>query len=287
MELEYEVAELFFGEFRFDTRRLSLEGPGGPVEVRAKTLQALTYLIAHRNRFVSRDELMGELWPDVHVTGASVTQCISELRRALDDDPRSPRYIETRVKYGYRFVATLYHKPTERLEELPPPPELTGKAGSSPLGSNRRRLLAAGLLLTILLGAGGARILSRSRRSGPVILTLSSTAAPGAAEPAGAMANAVRKALSRELGKTPGFSLATTGQEDKARLAVEISTRMPPSGRLEVVAVLRRLPKGRELWGWTWVVPAGSGTTEATARGIAARVVRAIEESSSSPRGGG
>ncbi|HHQ48727.1 MAG TPA: hypothetical protein ENK19_07575, partial [Acidobacteria bacterium] len=266
--------------FRFDTRRLSLEGPGGPVEVRAKTLQALTHLIAHRNRFVSRDELMRELWPDVHVTGASVTQCISELRRALDDDPRSPRYIETRVKYGYRFVATLYHKPTEQLEPLPPPPELAAKPGTAPAKGGRGRLVAAGVLLTLLLGAGGAWLLSRSRPTGPVVLALSSTVAPGADEPATTVADAVGSALSEELDKVPGLSVAVAGQEGRARLALEVTSRTLPSGRLEVVGVLRRRPAGRELWGWTWVVPAGSENARATARQIAARVARTIQEPS-------
>lgn len=271
------MAELFFGEFRFDTRRLALEGPTGPVEVRAKTLQALTYLIAHRNRFVSRDELMGELWPDVHVTGASVTQCISELRRALDDSARSPRYIETRVKYGYRFVATLYHKPTERLEALPPPPELaTGSPPPRP-APERRGLLIAVLLLITLLSAGGAWLLSRRHISGPTVLTVSSTTTENASDLAEPMASAIRSALLQTLNEAGGYALAAAGHENQARLAVEITTGRPPSGRLEVVAVLRSLPGGRERWGWTWVVPADDGV-EATSRQIARRIVRAIRE---------
>jgi len=271
------MAELFFGEFRFDTRRLTLVGPTAPVEVRAKTLHALTYLIAHRNRFVSRDELMKELWPDVHVTGASVTQCISELRRALDDSARSPRYIETRVKYGYRFVATLYHKPTERLEALPPPPELA--TGSPPPRPTRERsgLLIAVLLLITFLSAGGAWLLSRRHPSGPTVLTVSSTATDSSNELAAPMARAIRRTLLQTLDEAGGYALAAAGHEDQARLAVEITTRMPPSGRLEVVAVLRLLPESRELWGWTWVVPADGGV-DATSRQIARRIVRAIRE---------
>jgi len=118
------MAELFFGDFRLDTKKLTLEGPTGSVELRTKAQMLLLYLIEHRSRFVARKELLDELWPDVTVTAASLTQCISELRQGLGDSARDSRYIETRVKRGYRFVAPIYHKPTERLELLPPPREL-------------------------------------------------------------------------------------------------------------------------------------------------------------------
>ncbi len=270
------IAELFFGEFRFDTRGLVLEGPAGPVEVRAKTLQALTYLIAHRDRFVSRDELMQTLWPDVHVTGASVTQCISELRRALDDSARSPRYIETRVKYGYRFVATLYHKPTERLEAPPPPPDADTGSHESRSGWRRWGVLAGAAFLALLLGAVGAWLLSRKQPPGPTILSLTAVATEGSSEEVVTMAREIRKAVVRELEAAGGFVVAPPGREEHTQLAIEITTRTPPSGRLEVVAVLRALPTGRELWGWTWVVPAGD--VESTTREVARRIVEAVRE---------
>ena len=89
------MAELFFGDFRFDTRKLVLAGPDGPLDLRAKTREVLLYLIEHRNRFVSRDELLRKVWAGVTVSGASVTQCISELRQILGDSARDAAYVET------------------------------------------------------------------------------------------------------------------------------------------------------------------------------------------------
>jgi len=271
------MAELFFGEFRFDTRRLVLEGPEGPVEVRAKTLQALTHLIEHRNRFVSRAELMQEIWPDVHVTDASITQCISELRRALDDSARSPRYIETRVKYGYRFVATLYHKPTERLEPLPPPRELVEAPVAEAPSGRRRAFLVIGALVTVL-AVLGAWLFAPSRSHGPILVSVSSVASGPPQETTEPVAAAIRQELARILGEADGIALASPDAGDEARLAAEIATRGTPSGRLEIVAVLRSMPGGREVWGWTWVVPAEEDP-ERNARRVAEQIVQAVKTS--------
>ncbi len=275
------MAELFFGEFRFDTRRLVLEGPEGPVEVRAKTLEVLTYLIAHRNRFVSRDELMRELWPDVRVTEASVTQCISELRRALNDSARSPRYVETRVKYGYRFIATLYHKPTERLEPLPPPPELAG--GTPPPRDPRRRpiLLIAVMALAGLLTVVAIRVSPRQTATVPTSVHVVSMAAAGSGKTAGRLAQAIRTELLRKIEKEPNLSVAPQRGRGGPGLKTEVAVRETAAGRLEVVAVLRSSPDGRELWGWTWIVPAEEGLADTTAGRVAERLVAAARENRS------
>jgi DNA-binding winged helix-turn-helix (wHTH) protein len=271
------MAELFFGDFRFDTRRLALEGPDGPVEVRAKTLQALTHLITHRNRFVSRAELMEELWPDVAVTGASITQCISELRGALDDSARSPIYIETRVKYGYRFIATLYHRPTERLEPLPPPPQMINEIHPPKTSTKRRIILIAGILLVtvLILGAWTA---SRWRPTPRTIVSISSVATSTSLEGTGAMADAIRRELIRNLELRGNITVTAQGHQDQANLTTEISTRGTPAGRLEVVAIVRSQPEGRELWGWTWVEPMNDIDLDRTAGDIAERIATALAQ---------
>ncbi|NOZ95966.1 MAG: hypothetical protein GXP47_14685 [Acidobacteria bacterium] len=275
------MAELFFGEFRFDTRRLVLEGPEGPVEVRAKTLEVLTYLIAHRNRFVGRDELMRELWPDVHVTKASVTQCISELRRTLDDSARSPRYIETRVKYGYRFVATLYHKPTEHLETLPPPPELAGDTPPPPDSRHRPILLIAVMALLGVLTAVGIHLGARHTVRGPTAVHVVSVATADSGKTAGQLAEAIRTELIQDIDKDPSLSVAPRKALVGPELETEVAVRETASGRLEVVAVLRPRTDGRELWGWTWIVPAEVGLADTTVERIAERIVTALRQNRS------
>src|SRR5690606_26348264 len=96
-----------FGTFRFDAAACELSGPDGPVRLRAQVAAALDLLLANRGRVVSRTELRRVLWPDSRVVmfEASIAAVIRELRRALGDDPRAPRFIATVPKRGYRFIA--------------------------------------------------------------------------------------------------------------------------------------------------------------------------------------
>ena len=69
------------------------------------TMQLLVYLAEHRNRIVSQKEILETIWKG-RVTGDySVHGRIADLRRALGDDAKNPRYIETISKRGYRLIA--------------------------------------------------------------------------------------------------------------------------------------------------------------------------------------
>ena len=54
-----------------------------------------------------REIILRAVWPDTFVSDDVLTRSVSELRRALDDDSRSPRFIETIPKRGYRLVAAV------------------------------------------------------------------------------------------------------------------------------------------------------------------------------------
>ena len=74
------------------------------VRIRPKTVDLLLYLIAHRHRALSKQELLDEIWKGTKVTENSLIQCVIELRRALGDDSQQQRLIKTVAKTGYRFV---------------------------------------------------------------------------------------------------------------------------------------------------------------------------------------
>jgi DNA-binding winged helix-turn-helix (wHTH) protein len=95
-----------FGPFRLTGKTLFR----GEEEVRItqRQLKILRYLIEHRDRAVSGDDLLDEFWPDAQVELNNVTQNISALRKALGDNARKPKYIETtEITNDYRFVATV------------------------------------------------------------------------------------------------------------------------------------------------------------------------------------
>ncbi|HSN70654.1 MAG TPA: winged helix-turn-helix domain-containing protein, partial [Steroidobacteraceae bacterium] len=68
--------------------------------------QAVLHALADRpGRIVTKDELLGAVWPNTLVTDAALSSCIRELRRALHDDARRPHYIETVHRRGFRLLA--------------------------------------------------------------------------------------------------------------------------------------------------------------------------------------
>ncbi|MEZ4697412.1 MAG: winged helix-turn-helix domain-containing protein [Rhodothermales bacterium] len=84
-----------------------LQNRGTTERIEPKAMQVLACLASRAGRVVTRDELLDAAWPDVVVTEGTLSRCISQLRRALDDDAREPRYIETIPKTGYRVIASV------------------------------------------------------------------------------------------------------------------------------------------------------------------------------------
>ena len=96
--------EIVFGPFHLDRANARLLRDGRPVALTPKSFDVLCFLASRPDRLVTKDELLNALWPDVAVTDASVKVCVREIRKALDDDPQSPSYIETVHRRGYRFI---------------------------------------------------------------------------------------------------------------------------------------------------------------------------------------
>src|SRR5262245_44923610 len=78
----------------------------GAAEVRItpKSLAVLRTLAERPGQVVTKDELFRIVWPDTAVSDAALSSCILELRHALQDDARRPRYIETVHRRGFRFL---------------------------------------------------------------------------------------------------------------------------------------------------------------------------------------
>ena len=70
-----------------------------------KAFAVLQHLVRKSGQLVTKDELLSLAWADVHVGDGALKVCVREIRRALNDDPRTPLFIETAHRRGYRFVA--------------------------------------------------------------------------------------------------------------------------------------------------------------------------------------
>jgi len=77
----------------------------GITRLEPKVMDLLFLLASRPDHVVTKDEIMTAIWPGVVVGEDTLARAISRLRRALGDDPKSARYIETLPKRGYRFVA--------------------------------------------------------------------------------------------------------------------------------------------------------------------------------------
>ncbi|MCW8088431.1 winged helix-turn-helix domain-containing protein [Sabulicella glaciei] len=88
-----------FAGFSLDLRRTVLrDGSGGEVALRPKSFDVLRHLVTNAGRLVTREELLATVWPGVFVADESVTGCVAEIRRVLNDDGRMLR---TLPKRGY------------------------------------------------------------------------------------------------------------------------------------------------------------------------------------------
>ncbi len=88
----------------FDLKEERLWNEEQLVELRPKTWALICYMNERPRELLSKQELIDAVWPDTIVTEASLNQAIRELRKALGDDARSPRFIETVHRRGFRFI---------------------------------------------------------------------------------------------------------------------------------------------------------------------------------------
>src|SRR5918993_2517887 len=104
MDADAAVTAYRFEGFTLDLLRGSLLAvDGAEVALRPKSFALLRYLVQHPGRLIDRDEIMRAVWPGVFVTEDSITQCVKEVRRALDDAEQ--RLLRTLPRRGYLWAA--------------------------------------------------------------------------------------------------------------------------------------------------------------------------------------
>lgn len=94
-------------QFVIDGDRRRVTRGDAEVHVAPKTLDLLLTLLARAPNAVSKAELMSELWPDTHVSDATLTGVVADAREALGDDGRTSRVIRTLHRFGYAFAGQI------------------------------------------------------------------------------------------------------------------------------------------------------------------------------------
>jgi Tol biopolymer transport system component/DNA-binding winged helix-turn-helix (wHTH) protein len=93
-----------FGEFVLDPDSRQLFREGVEVRLQPKTFELLDLLVRSRPKALSKQQLRGKLWPETAVGDASLTVAVAELRAALGDDAKEPRFVRTVYGFGYAFA---------------------------------------------------------------------------------------------------------------------------------------------------------------------------------------
>jgi DNA-binding winged helix-turn-helix (wHTH) protein len=94
---------LLFGDFTVDDGTRQLLRDDREMHLSPKAFDLLAMLLAARPRALSKMELHARLWPDTFVSEANLSMLVAEIRSALGDDARAPRFIRTVQRYGYAF----------------------------------------------------------------------------------------------------------------------------------------------------------------------------------------
>jgi len=179
---------------------------GTEVRLTPKAMAVLRELLQRPGQVVRRDDLLGIVWRDGFPTDDVLTHAITELRRALDDDPRAPRLIETIPRVGYRLVATveiLAEPPMmPRAAAVVPPPATQAPAAqvdsTLPPPPGKPRQVAMAVALAALLGASliAAFLLTRPAPAPPApAASVVAVTPPAASRP---QLRAITADLSRE-----------------------------------------------------------------------------------------
>src|SRR5687768_6052600 len=144
-----------FGTTCVDASRMSLTRDGVAVSLEPKAMDVLLYLLAHRDRLVTKDELLDAVWKDTFVTPNALTRAVAQVRKALGDDAHEARVIETVSKRGYRIIAPVIETPARDLAgQAPPSPPPAEVTPAAPVPHAKRWDLTLAIAVGIVAAGG-------------------------------------------------------------------------------------------------------------------------------------
>jgi len=114
---------MHFGPFELDIANARLARAGEAVPLSPRALDLLAFLARRAGQLVTKDELLDQVWGRRFITEGVIKTAMSELRAALGDDARSPQWLETVPRRGYRFIGRLAARPADAARQAVPAAE--------------------------------------------------------------------------------------------------------------------------------------------------------------------
>jgi len=229
--------------YRFDNVEIDVQNLRVTVgsEIRSlepKSFRLLLFLVENASRVLPKEEIMAAVWPDTSVSDNSLARAVTQVRKALDDDPKAPRYIETVPTVGYRFVGDC------KAEQDPVVASDATDSGAAQVlapvsAAARDRIspakwvaIAGAAVVVIGLAAGGWSFYSRKAQAltdkDTVVLAdfVNSTGDP-------VFDDTLRQGLAAQLGQSPFLNILP---EQKVRSTLTEMTRSPDEALTPSVA---------------------------------------------------
>ncbi len=118
-----------FDQVEIDVQNLRVTVGSEVRPLEPKSFRLLLFLLENPGRALPKEEIMTAVWSDAFVSDNSLARAITQIRKALEDDSKAPRYVETVPSVGYRFVADLKDEIQEDTTAETPvtPPDLSGR----------------------------------------------------------------------------------------------------------------------------------------------------------------
>jgi Tol biopolymer transport system component/DNA-binding winged helix-turn-helix (wHTH) protein len=151
-----------FDQVEIDVQNLRVTVSSEIRPLEPKSFRLLLFLVENPNRAIPKDEIIATVWGSTFVSDNSLTKMVAQIRKALDDDPKAPRYIETVPTVGYRFVAQIDEEVEEEVGREPAQEHVAPATPAAPVPSQPFRvrerfvwrwvLMAVGVLLVLNAG---------------------------------------------------------------------------------------------------------------------------------------
>src|SRR5512145_202574 len=94
-----------FGDYVLHTERRELWRGEQCLAIEPKVFQVLLYLVEHRERVITKAELLDHCWPDTYVSESALRRCLTRLRKVVEGKYPPQLVLKTLPRQGYRFVA--------------------------------------------------------------------------------------------------------------------------------------------------------------------------------------
>src|SRR5689334_20043977 len=115
---------IVFDSFSLDPTNERLWKGSQAIRLRPKAFLLLNHLVLRPGQLITKEELYEAIWPGTFVGDGVLKVLMRQLREALGDDPRNPRFIETAHRRGYRFIGAIA-APIQRGAPAIQPPSLS------------------------------------------------------------------------------------------------------------------------------------------------------------------